>query len=67
MWGKLMGMCCWMGSHFHDWIDYNRAVFSRELLEPGSTFSGFWGTENPGRLGFKNYHIKVDKYDIFLE
>ena len=42
-------MCCWMGSHFHDGIDYNRAVFSRELLELGRTVSGFWGTENPGR------------------
>ena len=20
---RLMGMCHWMGSHFHDWIDYN--------------------------------------------
>ena len=20
---RLMGMCRWMGSHFHDWIDYN--------------------------------------------
>ena len=20
---RLMGMCGWMGSHFHDWIDYN--------------------------------------------
>ena len=20
---KLMGMCRWIGSHFHDWIDYN--------------------------------------------
>ena len=19
---RLMGMYCWMGSHFHDWIDY---------------------------------------------
>ena len=19
---RLMGMCGWMGSHFHDWIDY---------------------------------------------
>ena len=59
-------MCCWMGSHFHDGIDYNRAVFSRELLEPGRTVSGSWGTENPGRQGFENYDIKVDKYDIFL-
>ena len=20
---RLLGMCHWMGSHFHDWIDYN--------------------------------------------
>ena len=28
-----MGMCRWMGSHFHDWIDYNGVAFSIELLE----------------------------------
>ena len=26
---RLMGMGCWMGSHFHDWIDYNGVVFDR--------------------------------------
>ena len=30
---RLMGMFRWMGSHFHDWIDYNGVVFSIELLE----------------------------------
>ena len=40
---RLMGMCRWMGSHFHDWIDYNGVAFSTELLEWGRTFSGFWG------------------------
>ena len=45
-WGRLMGRCCWVGSHFHDWIDYNGALFSRVLLELGGTFSGFWGSEN---------------------
>ena len=30
---KLMGMCRWMGSHFHDLIDYNGVAFSIELLE----------------------------------
>ena len=20
---RLLGMCCWMGSHFHNWTDYN--------------------------------------------
>ena len=29
----LVGMCRWMGSHFHDWIDYNGAAFSREYIE----------------------------------
>ena len=42
----LMGMCRWIGSHFHDWIDYTGAVFSREflteLLEWGRKLSGFW-------------------------
>ena len=33
----------WMGSHFHDWIDYNGVAFSQELLEWGRTFSDFWG------------------------
>ena len=30
---NLMGMCRWMGSHFHDWSDYNGVAFSIELLE----------------------------------
>ena len=33
-------MCRWMGSHFHDWIDYNVVAFSIALLEWGRTFSG---------------------------
>ena len=28
-------MCRWMGSHFHDRIDYNGVAFSIELLELG--------------------------------
>ena len=40
---RLMGMCRWMGWHFHDWIDYNGVAFSIELLEWGRTFSDFWG------------------------
>ena len=39
---RLMGMCCWMGSHFHDWIN-NGVAFSTELLEWGRIFSGFGG------------------------
>ena len=40
---KLMGTCCWMGSHFHDWIDYNGVTFSKELLELGRPFWDFLG------------------------
>ena len=36
-------MCRWMGSHFHDWIDYNGVAFSIELLEWGRKFSDSWG------------------------
>ena len=40
---RLLGMCRWMGSHFHDWSDYNGVAFSIELLEWGRKFSDFWG------------------------
>lgn len=30
-----------MGSHCHDWIDYNGVTSSIDLLEEGRTFSGF--------------------------
>ena len=36
-------MCRWMGSHFHDWIDYNGVSFSTELLEWCSIFFRFFG------------------------
>ena len=42
----LMGICRSMGSYFHDWIDYNGVVFSKELLEWGHTFSDFWGKKD---------------------
>ena len=40
---RLIGMCRWMGSHFHDWSDYNGVAFSIDLLEWGRKFSDFWG------------------------
>ena len=36
-------MCRWMGSHFYDWIDYNEAAFSTEVLEWDRTISDFGG------------------------
>ena len=40
---RLIGMCRWMGSHFHDWSDYNGVAFSIELVEWGRKFSDFGG------------------------
>ena len=38
-----MRMCRWMGSHFHDWIDYIGVAFSVELLEWVENFLIFLG------------------------
>ena len=43
---RLMGMRRWMGSYFHDWIDYNGVASSIELLQWGRTFSDFLGQDN---------------------
>ena len=40
---RLIGMCRWMGSHFHDWSDYTGVAFSIDLLEWGCKFSDLWG------------------------
>ena len=36
-------MCRWMGSRFHDWIDYNGLAFSIELLQLGRKLSDVFG------------------------
>ena len=43
---RLMGMCRWMGWHFHDCINYNGVAFSKEFLEWGRTFSDFSGNRD---------------------
>ena len=40
---RLLGMCRWMGSHFHDWIDYNGVAFSIEFTRMGSHIFCFLG------------------------
>ena len=39
----LLGMCHWMWSRFHSWVDYIWVSILVELLEWGRTFSGFLG------------------------
>ena len=61
-------MCRWMGSHFHDWIDYNGVTFLVELLEWGRTFMGFLGYENSGKQKFKSIvgRFAVNKWFVLL-
>ena len=39
---RLMGLCRWMGSHFHDWIDYNGFADST-VTRTGSHIFGLFG------------------------
>ena len=39
---RLMGMCRWMGSHFHDWIDYHGVAFST-IARMGTHIFSFLG------------------------
>ena len=53
---RLMGLCRWTGSHFHDWSDYNGIAFSIDLLEWGRKFSDFGG-----KKGFKMERFSFKK------
>ena len=48
----LMGMCRWMGSHFHDRVDYKEGcIFNRvpdRVTTMGSQMSGFGGKKKSG-------------------
>ena len=35
---RLMGLNRWMGSHFRDWIEYNRVALSTQELKWGHKF-----------------------------
>ena len=35
---RLMEMCHWMGSHFHNWIDHNEVAFPIELQSRAAYF-----------------------------
>ena len=39
---RLLGMCRWMGSHFHNWTDHNGVKLLIELLKCGRKFWDFW-------------------------
>ena len=51
---RLMGMCRWMGSLFHDWIDYNGVAFSigaSRVTRMGSHIYGISGVSTFWQVG----------------
>ena len=53
---RLIGMCLWMASHFHDQSEYNGVDFSIDLPECGRKFSDFFDKQ-----GFKMGIFSVKK------
>ena len=52
-------MCRWMGSDFHDWIDYNGVAFSIELLEWVANFRIFGVSRDSKILSQKDQEVVV--------
>ena len=48
---RLMGMCRWMGSHFHDWIDYNGSLGAIRVTRMGSHICGISGVSKFQQVG----------------
>ena len=59
-------MCRWMGSHFHDWIDYNGVAFSKSI-----GLALYLKRNLPFLLCFTLYLRAISKYkpprDLYLE
>ena len=64
---RLQTVCRWMGSHFHNWTDYNGVTFFVELLEWGrSHFWGFWDKKILVSRGLKIGRFAVKKWFLLL-
>ena len=56
-----MEVCRWMGSHFHDWIDYNGVAFSI-----GASIVSRMGLHICGILGVSKFR-QVGNWDVFAQ
>ena len=59
-------MCRWMGSHFHNWTDYNGVTFLVELLEWGRKFRDSWDKKNLVSRDLKIGRFAVEKWFLPL-
>ena len=63
---RLLGMCRWMGSHFHNWTDYNGVTFLVELLEWGRNFWDFWDKKILVSRDLKIGRFAAEKWFLLL-
>ena len=63
---RLLGMCRWMGSHFHSWTDYNGVTFLVELLEWVANFRDFWDKKILVSRDLKIGRFAVEKWSLLL-
>ena len=63
---RLLAVCRWMGSHFHNWTDYNGVTFLVELLEWGRKFSGFWDKKILVSRDLKIERFTAEKWFLLL-
>jgi len=60
---RLIGMCRWMGSHFHDWLDYNGIAFligANRVTRMGLHICGIAGVGKFRQIGIGVYLPKSD-------
>ena len=59
---RLLGMCRWMGSHFHNWTGYNVVTFLVELLR----IRDFWDEKILVSRDLKIGRFAVEKWFLLL-
>ena len=67
-----MEMCCWMGMHFHNWIDYHGVTFSivlpewQNLTEPFSPDTRTQKTEVTDKESVIYKHLQMCEHLAFI-
>ena len=55
-------MCRWMGSHFHNWTDYNEVTFLVEL----QNVRDFWDKKILVHIYMQGFKNMVEKWFLLL-
>ena len=59
-------MCRWMGSHFHNWTDYNGVTFLVVTRMGSQIFGNFWDKKILVSRDLKIGRFAVEKWFLLL-